>query len=390
MKGSAIDMVLSKPVKKLIFALLFLTAAIAVFPVYHAYADKPVFRIAYLESDPYINYAGSLSGLTYGLSQLGIVDNTSGWGFQEGSDDASVIWKWLKNHSGDKTEFVQDEFYQLIFMSDAEKKEFVRHMNEDDDVDLILVMGTAAAKFVRENNIRTDVMIMSVSSAYDAGIVDGIRYSGIDNVWAHTSPNRYYNQLNVFYDLFHFKKLGIVYEDKDTSKNEIAYNDIRRFTNKKGIDLIEKAVAVDPEDSPEISEKKMINAYHELAGKVDAVYMTNSGDRTPEKIPEYLAPLYRSGTPVFSQTGKSDVENGATMTIVRYNFQEIGSFCAKQFVQIMDGRRPGKLLQSYDESQSICFNLAAAERAGIKLPFKALLSADVIYTEIGDSKKNEK
>ena len=314
------------------------------------------------------------------------MDPTEGWGFEEGSDDASVIWNWLKNHSENNVEFVPDEFYRLIFMSEKEKAEFVRHMNEDNEVDLILVMGTAAAKFIKENNIKTDVMIMSVTNAYEAKIVNGTEYSGIDNIWAHISPNRYYNQLNVFYDLFGFKKLGVVYEDSENGKSEIAYKDIKRFADGKGIELVEVPVMADRKiDGDEQYEQKMMAGFHRLAGKADAVYMTNCGYRTPEKIPEYLQPLYDAGTPVFSQTGKNDVKNGATLTVVRYSFQEIGSFCAEQFLQIMNGKRPGELVQSYDESQAICFNIAAAERAGLKLPFKALLSADIIFSEIGES-----
>ena len=372
---------------KIVISVFFVFIIIAAaFPYRCSYADKDVFHVAYIEGDPYVNYAGSLSGLVSGLSEKGIVDPTEGWGFEEGSDDASVLWNWLESHSANNVEFVPNEFYQLIFMSDKEKAEFVRHMNEDGDIDLILVMGTAAAKFIKENNIKTDVMIMSVTNAYDAKIVNGTEFSGIDNVWAHISPNRYYNQLNVFYDLFGFKKLGIVYEDSENGRSEVAYKDIKRFAEKKGIELVEEPIAADRKtDGVEQYEQKVIEGYHRLAGKVDAVYMTNCGYHTPEKIPEYLQPLYESGTPVFSQTGKTDVKNGATLTVVRYNFQEIGSFCAEQFIQIMNGKRPGELAQSYDESQAICFNIAAAERAGLKLPFKALLSADIIFTEIGES-----
>lgn len=366
--------------------ILILFLAAVTFPVFHSYADKDVFRVAYLEGDPYINYAGSLNGLVSGLSELGLTESPDESGFREGSSDASVIWNWLKEHSGNKIEFVSGEFYQLIFMSDHEKSEFVRHMNEDGEVDLILVMGTAAAKFVKENKIETDVMVISMTNAYEAGIVDGINRSGIDNIWAHVSPNRYYNQLNVFYNMFRFKNLGIVYEDSVNGRNEIAYEDIRRFIKDKNINLIEVPVAADQKvDSPEQYERKMIEGYHELAEKADAVYMTNSANRTPERIPEYLAPLYAKGIPTFSQTGKNDVKNGAAMTVVRSGFQEIGKFCAIRFVEIMDGKRPGDLDQSYDESQAICFNIEAAERTGVKLPFKALLSADTIYTEIGES-----
>ncbi|MDD4570525.1 MAG: ABC transporter substrate binding protein [Tepidanaerobacteraceae bacterium] len=370
-------------IKKHFFFIVVLSI-IVMFSAYQTYAgiaDEDVFRVAYLEGDPYVNYAGNLSGIIFGLSQLGMVDDTSDWAFKDGSDDASLIWNWLENHTRNEIEFVGNEFYQLIFMSDQEKVEFVRHMNEDADIDLILVMGTSASKFIRENNINTNAMIMSVTNAYEAGVVDGLNYSGIENIWAHVSPNRYYNQLNVFYDLFRFKRLGIVYENSENGRNEIAYEDIKRFVKSKDIDLIEVPVDANIQtDRPEYYEEKMIEGYHMLSEKADAVYMANSGGRTEDRIIEYLEPLYQKGIPVFSQTGKNDVKNGAMMTIYRYNFQEIGNFCAQQFVSIMEGKSPGQLEQGYDESQALCFNIAAAEKAGLKLPFKALVSADTIFT----------
>ena len=376
------------PKKKILFLFIFvLMIAAATFPLCHVYADKDEdeFRVAYLEGDPYVNYAGSLFGLVTGLSELGLTEHPTESGFQEGSDDARLIWNWLEDHSEGSIKFERDEFYQLISMSEEEKSEFVRHMNEDGDVDLLLVMGTAAAQFAKENKITTDMMVISMTNAYKSSIVNGIEYSGIDNVWAHMSPNRYYNQLNVFYDLFRFQKLGIVFEDSDKGRNEIAYEDIKRFAENKGIELVEVAVNADSHlDAPTLYEEKMIQGYHELAGKADAVYMTNSANRTPERILEYLNPLYQHGVPVFSQTGRNDVQNGATMTVVRYSFEEIGAFCADRLVQIMDGKRPGDMEQGYDESQAICFNISAAEQAGLELPFKALLSADTIYTQMGE------
>lgn len=349
------------------------------------FAEKESFKIAYIEGDPYVNYAGHLSGLVIALSKQGLVDGVEGWGFEEGSDDARGIWTWLKTHSSGDINFAQDEFYSLITMTEEEKKELVRHLNEDDPADLILVMGTAAAKFVRQNDITCNMMIMSVTNAYQSGIVKGIEYSGFPNIWAHMSPNRYYNQLNVFYDLFQFRRLGIVYEDSETGRNEISYKDIKQFAEDTGIELVEVPVVADQSvDSPEGYETKMIAGYQTLEDHVDAIYMTNSGNRTQERMKEYLEPFYRSGIPVFSQTGKSDVKNGATMTVFRYGFTEIGAFCADRLIHIKNGESPGELEQDYDETQAICFNMAAADQSGIPIPFKALLSADTIFTKIGE------
>lgn len=367
----------------LIIVILLLLALV---PAYTIYADRDEFRVAYLEGDPYINYAGNLSGLARGLEELGWVDSTEGWGYADGSDDAAVLWNWLGTHSREGLVFVPDEFYQLIYMSEEEQAEFVRHIDQDGEIDLLLVMGTAAARFVRQSGMETDIMVMSVTDAVEAGIVEGAEYSGVPNVWAYTSPGRYYNQLNVFYYLFPFERLGLVYENSEKGRNEISYETIRRFAADKDIQLVEAPVEADQAaDGPALYEQKMIEGYHSLTEtNADAVYMTNTGFRSGDRLMEYLTPLYEKGVPVFSQTGKTDVRNGAILTIYRYSFDESGSFCAGRFVEIMEGAGPGSLSQNYDEAQALCFNMAAARVAGIQIPFKALISADAIYSEIGE------
>ena len=361
-----------------------------ILPLCQVFADKGTFHVAYIEGDPYLNYAGHLSGIARGLAERGYVESAESMPYSEGSDDAETLWKWLSEHSAQGIEFSEDDFYQLLYMTEAEQTAFVQRMNKSNEIDLLLVMGTAAAKFVKENNIQTDSMVASVTNAYASGIVEDTAYSGIDSLWAHTSPNRYYNQLNVFYNIFPFNKLGIVYEDSENGKNEISYTDIRKFAEDKKIELVEVPVSADQKmDGPVLYEEKMMEGFRSLAGNVDAVYMTNCGYRTPERIPEYLMPLYAEGIPVFSQTGKNDVVNGATLTIYRSGFDEVGSFCADRLVQIMEGKRPGELSQEYDESQAICINLAAAERAGLEIPFKTLLSADTIINRIGEDVPNE-
>jgi len=56
-------------------------------------------------------------------------------------------------------------------------------------------------------------MVFSTSNAVQVGIVNSNDYSGRDQVWAHMDPDRYRQQIEVFHDIFAFKKLGMVYED---------------------------------------------------------------------------------------------------------------------------------------------------------------------------------
>lgn len=348
---------------------------------------EDTYKIAYIEGDPYVNYAGTLYGLAMGLSDRGMIKKTASPKYEDGGVDARPVWNWLCENARGKLEFSKDDFYQLVNMSDSDKSEFKRRMNEDGDVDLILVMGTSAAEFIKEQNIKTNVMVMSVTDAVSTGIVKGTNKSGIENIWAHTSPERYIYQMRVFYSLFHFDRLGIVYEDSQNGRNEISYDAIKSFAEQNGVKLVEVPVKAKLQDGAEEYENKMIQGYNSLAGRVDAVYMTNCGNRTGSRMMEYLDPLYKQGIPVFSQTGRNDVANGAVMTVYRSDFNEIGSFCADRLLQIKNGKKPGELSQICNESQTFCINIAAADRAGIRIPFKVLLQCDTIYNSIGQKEE---
>lgn len=341
-------------------------------------------RVAYLEGEPYLNYAGHLGGLAKALAASGEIEPLEAWYFEDGSDDAGMMWHWLQSHGGERIQFVSDEFYQLNNMTEAQQQELVRHWKEDEEVDLILAMGTAAGKFIRTNGIPVNTMIMSVTNAQKSGIVDAVDYSGVDNLWAHMSPDRYYNQLLVFYQLFQFQSLGVVYEDSDKGRNEIPYQDLKRFAAVEQIQLIEEKIAPPPPGEaadPEEYQCKLSKAYAALSDKADAIYLTPVTD--PALIPHILDPAIKQGLPIFAQSGKTDVQYGATLTIYRAGFSEIGAFCAERFLQILEGVEPGDLSQNFDETQTICINLAVAEQSDLQLPFTMLLSADTIFTRIG-------
>ena len=99
--------------------------------------------------------------------------------------------------------------------------------------------------------------------------------------------------MRVFYSLFHFDRLGIVYEDSQNGRNEISYDAIKSFAEQNGVKLVEVPVKAKLQDGAEEYENKMIQGYNSLAGRVDAVYMTNCGNRTGSRMMEYLDPLYK-------------------------------------------------------------------------------------------------
>lgn len=341
------------------------------------------FRIAYLENDPYFNYAGTFYGILNGLKESGWIESLEGLPYQLGDDDTKSMYEWLSTKMESKyLEFLENGYFQLIGMDDGAQDEFVRVLNETDTYDLLLVMGTKAGKFASKEIVNTPVMVMSTSNAVGAGIIASVEDSGRDNLWAHVDLDRYLRQLSVFDDVFKLKKLGIVYENTDSGRILAAVDLVESFAEERDIEIVRRFVdEAKGDDDKERYDLEVMKAYDELAHQVDGFYLT-PGSRNTEELYKYLRPFYDAKVPVFSQVGPLEVSKGALMSVYRFNYDEIGFFGSDRLIRILKGTVPRELAQNFGETPSIFLNLAVAERIEYKIPFDILLISDRIFTVI--------
>jgi len=338
-------------------------------------------RIAYLESKPFYNYTHSLIGLTKGFVKeglLGDVDETLLDYTVDG--DAKALWEVLVGTEG-TVEFLSDGFFRLSDIDDSETDAFIEALNQREDIDMIMVMGTTAGKFAKANIKDIPMTVFSTSNAYAAGIVDSYELSGVDNLWAHTDQKRYRRQLDAFYDTFQFKSLGMVYEDSETGKAYSAVEMVEAFAEEKGIELV--VHGLEPPTSTEDKERylnELLECYEVISEQVDAFYLTNVTVTVPD-VYGSLEPFYDKNIPVFAMLGRSRVKKGALMTVYRFNHDEIGEKGVDVIMRIVEGESPGEINQSIPESPSLAVNLKAAEDIEWEIPFELLLSSDYIYED---------
>jgi len=341
------------------------------------------YKIAYMENDPYFNYAGTFFGVLNGLEGTEWIESLEGLPYEQGDDDTSIMYEWLtEDMKSDYIEFPEDGYHQLIKMDDNAQEAFIKRLNETDDFDLLLVMGTKAGKFAAANITGTPVMVMSTSNAVGAGIVESTEDSGKENLWAHVDPERYLRQLRVFHDIFEFERLGIVYENSPSGRVVAALDTIETFAEERSIEVVRAYVdeAIDDDDKSRY-DKELMNAYYEIAPKVDAFYLT-PGSRTTDRLYDYMDNFYHYNVPVFSQVGPLEVSKGALMSVYRFNYDEIGYFGSDRVIRILKGATPRSLTQQFGETPSIFLNLEVAERIQYKIPFNILLISDKIFIEI--------
>jgi ABC-type uncharacterized transport system substrate-binding protein len=340
-------------------------------------------RIGYCETEPFSNYSGILNSIINGFQEYGWLKNTQDLPYKEGQDDTNAMWEWLsKKNKGEYMEFPEDAHYTLSTMksTDGKKPEdiIIDRLNSKKDIDLMIVMGTKAGILLGNNKHKVPIFVFSASNAYTSGIVKAVDYSGSSHIWAHMDTNRFKRQLQVFNDVFKFKKMGIVYEDSELGKSYTALNDIEYMAEERGFSIEREFVNESKgAGDTERYHNDLKAAYKRLAQKVDAFYIT-AATIDPKWLPELLEPFYKKKVPVFSQLGSDEVKAGALMSITYFDFPNMGRFGADTIIQAMSGVPVEKLKQTYENTPQIILNLEAAKKIEYKPSFDIMLVADKI------------
>ncbi|WP_432666857.1 ABC transporter substrate binding protein [Wukongibacter baidiensis] len=342
-------------------------------------------RIGYCESEPYVNFAGTLYGIIIGLEDLGWIEGVKDIPYESGQSNSLVMWKWLSSQDlSPYIEFVDDGYYSLGLSEDGTDQQINNRLKTRNDIDLMIVMGTNAGKAIADGEHSVPTMVFSSSNAVKSGIIKSENDSGKNHLWAHMDTERYIRQIKVFHDIFDFKKLGMVYEDSLAGRTFAAVDDVQEIASEKDFEVISYFVD-EPKSQEDLEDYygKVIDANKKLSSKVDSVYFTAAAFREVEKVPQLLEPFYDNNIPVFSQSGSIEVENGALVSLYRSDYNGIGIFGATNISKVLNGTLPRELPQIYGDTPNIVINMEVADMIEYKVPFEILLSADKIFNSIG-------
>jgi ABC-type uncharacterized transport system substrate-binding protein len=341
-------------------------------------------RIAYLETRPFENYAATLANMIMALHRMGWVKSIDGLPYAKGQLDAKVIWDWMARQQNEPyLKFLQDGFYTLDGLTkdqvNAKTDQICHRIQESKDIDLLLVMGTQGAQKMAHYHLPVPILAMSTSNAKESGIVQGNEFSGEEHVWAHMDPYRYKRQIDIFYDIFKFKTLGVVMDPDLAGRSFAAIDDILKTAKERKFKVVIENVQQPQKYG---ANKKQFPAdleaaFARLAPRVDAVYLGLFIGNDPKVLAQELSPLTQRKIPVFAQQS-SDVANGALMSLARQDFSGVGTFDATAMVRILKGESPGSIAQIYESSPNIMINLDVAKQIGYRPHFDLLLGADQI------------
>jgi len=338
-------------------------------------------RIGYYESGPFGNYDATFGSIIKALTQKGWLENMNEFPYDGNS---RIMWQWLISHdTGKYIEFVNDGFYTFNNnnnMRQQTKMTLIDRLNQRKDINLMIVMGTAAGQDVANDLHSVPTMVYSVSDAIKSGIIYSAEDSGRDHLWANVVPNRYKRQVELFHDIFVFKKLGVVYENSVNGRSMAAMDDVEALAQERGFEIV-RSFYDDSIVNKEEWHKGLLEANKKVAEQADAVYLVLRTKQQIERTTELLTPFFDKKIPTFAQFAK-EVPRGALLSISTANYDTSGAFNAEVITKVFNGAKPRQLSQIFISSPSIEINLEVADRIGYMPPFTILLTADTVYSKI--------
>jgi len=341
-------------------------------------------KVGYYQGGDYINYQSYLSSTILGLMELGWIEKTK---IPQIKGNTRLFWEWLSTKAkSDYIQFLGDAYYTCSWEKNSRakitRKLLTRLSNKNNDIDLMIAMGTWAGKDLSNNQHHVNTIVISASDPLESGIIKSNEDSGFDHIHARTDPSRYERQIMIFNDMVKFKTLGVAYENSIAGKSYAAVDAMEKVAAQKGFSIVKCFTKSDIADQ-EMINKSVIKCFSELIPAVDAIYVTVQGGVNSTTIPTLVEMTQKKRIPTFSQFGSTEVQQGFLMSMSRKNgFKSAGVYFASLVAQIFNGAKPRELNQVFEEEQNLAVNFKTAELIGFYLHTDIIAAADEIYRDI--------
>ena len=341
-------------------------------------------RIGYYEGGQYPDYEVILKAIVRGLialKWLNPLDIPA-----ENNPVPGGFWAYLaRNAVSNYLEFVPDAYYNAgnfdPKLRPQIRERLLKRLAGQGDIDLMIAMGTWAGQDLANDRHRVATVVASTSDPIGSGIVKSAEDSGLNHLHAKVEPDRYARQIELFHDIIHFRRLGIVFEDTPEGRTYAAVDAIERTAAARGFEVV-KCTAPFSGVPQEEAENKVVACYENIAATANAVYLTTHRGLNARSLPRVVAGLIAAQRPSFSMAGESEVKHGVLFSLAQASYSYAGYFHATVIARILNGAKPRALSQVWLAPAKIALNLKTAELIGYDPPVDILLACDEIYPTI--------
>ena len=330
-------------------------------------------RIGCFNSGEYYYYHDILDSIALELQRMGYI---SGYDTEKTRETTKDVWLDLCACDSEYLHFVPGKYYEKYYMSDDE----LEAVAGDDEVDLMITIGSLAGTFLTEeaDRLNYDYMVIGIADPISAGIVAGENERVNDRSFAVVDTKRITRQIEAAYEIFKFKSVGVVYEDSEAAYSYSGIGQLKAAAEKYGFEIHERHVKEVYEDDYDRYYSELKQAYAELIPDIDMLYLTTATIED-DKLPWLLEDVIDKGIITVAETSESQAEYGALMHITQSNAYEEGQFVAARILEYAGGAKITDMDMVFEIAPKICLNRTTIKRTGVKLPLEIYLVADKIY-----------
>lgn len=278
-----------------------------------------------------------------------------------------------------KYEFVREAYFDMGIM---DKKEYPQMVNRN-DVDLMIVMGTAAGTYFKEHEKTHPYMVLLAADPIASGIVESETDPGDDRTYALIDNTSYRRQIEAGYKFLHFKKLGVVYEDSEAAYLYSAIDSVREASKKLGFEILIRHVD-EPKSEKDAGRyyRELKQAYRELAAEgMDTLYITVSSIDYENKLRGLLEDaIVPQKIPTLAQDDVAPVQYGALFGVSLVDYSEQAQHVVRQIRSYHEeGIAFRRLDQVCECTPKIFLNYQMARKIGFQVSFEDLQIIDSVY-----------
>ena len=337
-------------------------------------------RAILLTGGNYIRYRRILLNFALGLEKLGLIEHIP-TGLDDTRIDTADVWASLaKTSGGTMIDFLEDGHYSYNFDTTLREPvlySLLKRIREKKDVDIIFAFGTEPTLDLKA--AVKDIPIVSLGSTdpVSSGISETAEFSGQDNLHAIVLEDFFSWQVQVFYAVRPFKKLGLISaEERDSKSGE---PEIREAAQKLGAGFAYVTYKEDSENPSDNFQAYKTGVEELIDEGCDAV-MLPWFPCNEEEFPQIVELLTKNSIMSFSLTGLDAVSRGILLGVGEENLEGYGLYEADVTARILDGETPGSISQRFVQQNRLAVNLMTAMQMGWKVPFGLLISVEKAYT----------
>ncbi len=245
-------------------------------------------------------------------------------------------------------------------------------LSNSNDVDIIVCFGPWVVEELIEAGCKKPIIAIHRIHPIEEKLINQNNQPIVENLTFQFKPNKIQDDILAFYDIYQFKKLGVLLFPTGDERNNII-KEIEIIGEKVGFEVYSA------EGNNNVGTFAFFKSFNELNKKeIDALYLFPLWGLDVVQLGEFLKLVNSQQIPSFTYEGNNPVQRGAMASNGTLSFITDAKFNAYKTVQIIRGKSPSELETIFPERSVLVINEKTATTCNIELDRKFYYNSDIL------------